>query len=443
MLRVFKQFGNKRWILVNYAPTISICDSPYNYKILRQKSTMLTQSSPITNDPEASPIHVETIKPGVDLMLENGFKIPAKSLQIKYLSIGLNENPMKPIIYVFPSLSNSPFLIDSPEHNERGWWRKIVGYGESYGIDLNKFAVICASPLGSPFGSTSPVTINSDTGKKWEGDFPTITPLDMAKLHNILLEYLGVEKVSALVGGSMGGMQVLQFASLYPGKFHRACAIAATGHTSPSTVGLRFVQRQAVKMDKTKGLRVARMIGTIGYRSREEFDKRFSWDPIDIANSNCNNIKNMDEEEITYEVESYLKHQADLFERGGYNVDCYLTLSSACDRMSLDYDVMKTNHVNNVNDIDKITGLKEKKEMLLLPYSTDAIMPPCELMEVASNLGPEKDFRVHYEVLHTIHGHDAFMVPRHKEVTALCKRLRPFFIDGVDAVRRFHHDAFG
>ena len=205
---------------------------------------------------ESSEIFVETIKPGVDLTLENGFKIPSKSLQIKYLSIGMNENPMKPIIYVFPSLSNSPFLVDSKEHNAKGWWRSIVGYGESYGIDLNKFNVICASPLGSPYGSTSPITTNEDTGKKWKNDFPTITPLDMANLHNILLEYLGIEKVSAIVGGSMGGMQVLQFAAMYPNKFHRACAIAATGHTSPSTVGLRFVQRQAVKMDKSKGLLV-------------------------------------------------------------------------------------------------------------------------------------------------------------------------------------------
>lgn len=394
---------------------------------------------------ESSEIFVETIKPGVDLTLENGFKIPSKSLQIKYLSIGMNENPMKPIIYVFPSLSNSPFLVDSKEHNAKGWWRSIVGYGESYGIDLNKFNVICASPLGSPYGSTSPITTNEDTGKKWKNDFPTITPLDMANLHNILLEYLGIEKVSAIVGGSMGGMQVLQFAAMYPNKFHRACAIAATGHTSPSTVGLRFVQRQAVKMDKSKGLRVARMIGTIGYRSREEFDRRFSWDPMDDKNqySNRNNKNHADEEEVTFEVESYLRHQADLFERGGYDVDCYMTLSEACDRMSLDYDVMKENHVNNINDINEITGKKEKKEILLLPYSTDAIMPPCELLEVASTLGPQKDFRVHYEVLNTIHGHDAFMVPRHKEITALCKRLRPFFIDGVDAVRRFHHDAFG
>ena len=386
-----------------------------------------------------SSVRVETVRPNVDLQLESGVIIPADSVQIKYFSVGLDEYPTKPLIYVFPSMSNTPFLIDSPEHSEKGWWRKIVGYGSSYGIDLNKFSVICASPLGSPYGSTSPITINSDTGKQWKSDFPVVTPLDMVTLHNILLEYLGIDKLSAIVGGSMGGMQVLHFAATFPHKYHRACAIAATGHTSPSTVGLRFVQRQAVKMDKLHGLRVARMMGTIGYRSREEFDRRFSWDLIDKDESKNAKAGGPDEE-INFEVESYLKHQADLFERGGYDVDCYLTLSTACDRMALDYDLMRKNHAENSAKRAEESGVKEKKELLLLPYSTDVIMPPCELMKVASELGPHKDFRVHYEVLNTIHGHDAFMVPRHKEMTALCKRLRPFFNDGVDAVRRFHHE---
>ena len=382
---------------------------------------------------------VETVRPNVDLQLESGFTIPADSVQIKYFSVGLDDYPAKPLIYVFPSMSNTPFLIDSPEHNEKGWWRKIVGYGKSYGIDLNRFSVICASPLGSPYGSTSPTTINSATGKEWKSDFPTITPLDMVNLHNILLEHLGIDKLSAIVGGSMGGMQVLHFAANYPHKYHRACAIAATGHTSPSTVGLRFVQRQAVKMDKINGLRVARMMGTIGYRSREEFDRRFSWDPIQKDKNTNANTEGLDEE-INFEVESYLKHQADLFERGGYDVDCYLTLSKACDRMTLDYNLMRKNHAENSKKAEKETGFREKKELLLLPYSTDVIMPPDELMKVASELGPHKDFRVHYEVLNTIHGHDAFMVPRHKETTALCERLYPFFHNGVDAVRRFHHE---
>lgn len=169
--------------------------------------------------------------------------------------------PSKPVILVCPSMSNNEFVanFDAPgggskggfggPPSERGWWSHICGHGEVFGINLDKYSVVCAVPLGSPFGSTSPLTINPATNKPWAADFPTITPLDQAGLHALLLDHLGISKVHAVIGGSMGGMQALQFARLFPDRWERCVAVASTGATSPSTVALRAVQRAAVRRE--------------------------------------------------------------------------------------------------------------------------------------------------------------------------------------------------
>jgi homoserine O-acetyltransferase len=321
-------------------------------------------------------------------------------------------------------MSNTPFFVDSGENGEKGWWNHIVGHGKEFGIDLNEYDVMAASPIGSPFGSTSPLTVNRGTGEPWGNSFPVITPLDMARMHKLLLEHLGIEKVNTLVGGSMGGMQVLQFASEFPSAYERCVAVASTGHTSPGTVALRYVQRQAVLMDEANGLRLARMIGTIGYRSRKEFDERFSWLPVDAGGK---------DEGMggggTFQVENYLHHQADRFERSGYDADCYRTLSKAMDLMSLDGDNMR-------ESIVKQGG--EQKEFMLLPYSSDMLMPPNELKSLGAALGKGREILVHVEILPTLYGHDAFLIGRPSEALPLNERLWHFLKGGIHEVRRFH-----
>ena len=271
-----------------------------------------------------------------------------------------------------PSMSNTPFFVDSAAQGEKGWWNHVVGKGPKWGIDLNRFNVICASPIGSPFGSSSPLTTNAATGRAWGSTFPTITPLDMARAHAVLLETLGLEKVFCVVGGSMGGMQALHFASEYPSMYDRCTAIASTGHTSPGTVALRFVQRSAVMMNPKEGLRIARMIGTIGYRSRQEFDERFSW-----------SADQMDNNVLSFDVERYLTHQANLFEKRGYDVDCYQTLSKAMDLMQLEGDTMRRNIVQSYGpgyldekeaSVPNAAKDNNKKQVMLLPYSSDMLM---------------------------------------------------------------------
>jgi homoserine O-acetyltransferase len=255
----------------------------------------------------------------------------------------------------------------------RGWWEIIVGRGPSFGIDLAHFRVLAASPLGTPYGSTSPLTPDpsSSTGRAYHASFPLITPLDQARLYAYLLDYLSIERVHAVVGSSMGGMQALQFARLYPERYERVAALCTTPRTSSSTQALRAVQRAAVRSDPdfcggdyadakcaegkpnnagpVNGLAIARMFGTICYRSREEFDLRFDSRPkCDAVNAFSQRQQQQQQQPSSsrspssfpplFDVESYLRHAASTF-TGRYDANCYLTLSQCMDLMDLGQSV--------------------------------------------------------------------------------------------------------
>lgn len=232
----------------------------------------------------------------------------------------------------------------------------------------------------------------------------------------------------------MGGMQVVQFACLFPDRYDRAVSIAATAHTSPSTVALRSMQRAAVRADPVfdngrysppafpeTGLRIARMIGTVAYRSRQEFDARFSWVP---------------DKDGSFEVEKYLEHQATKFTQlVNYDANCYLALSEAMDRMNIGAGFSSFEQ--------GASRVPAGKEVMLLSYNTDVLTPPQDLERLASCLG-SSGVKVHYEVLNSMLGHDTFLAPG--EASPLVFRLKEFLCKdagGVDRVRRLvnemHH----
>lgn len=268
-----------------------------------------------------------------------GSRIPKESLFIKWTSWSTTENLTdKPVVFVCPSMSHSPYVKHVPELDETGWWDHIVQSGSDKGIDLNQFNVLCASPIGSPYGSTSPLTNNHETGQPWGADFPVITPEDMANAHAKLLDNLGIDAVDTVVGASMGGMQALQFAVRYPERFKKCIAIATTPATSPSAVAIRTNQRSAIINDTdfhggdyyklrdcagpVQGMMLARKMGIIAYRSRVEFDNRFDW--------------RYAVDDDSFEVQAYLDAQARKFVDGSSSFDpnCYLVLSkvSGCCR---------------------------------------------------------------------------------------------------------------
>jgi homoserine O-acetyltransferase len=398
-----------------------------NKAIITRQQRRLFSARATTELSPGIPHSIGRAHPNKDLHLVSGGVIPAAALHIEYSTWG---DPSLPVIALFPSMSNSCLPIESPlELRARGanWWGKVMGIGPNFGLDISKFHVVVGAVLGAPFGTTSALSTNPMTGKPFGPDFPRITPADMANVQSILLESLGINKVHAVVGGSMGGMQVIQFACMFPEKYDRAVAIAATAQTSPSTVALRSMQRAAVRADPVfdngrysppafpeTGLRIARMIGTVAYRSRQEFDARFSWVP---------------DKDGQFEVEKYLEHQATKFTQlVNYDANCYLALSEAMDRMNIGAGF--TNFEKGASRIPA------DKEVMLLSYNTDVLTPPQDLERLASCLG-SSGVNVHFEVLNSMLGHDTFLAPA--EAPPLVFRLKEFLCKdagGVDRVRR-------
>eukprot|EP00656_Telonema_subtile_P031135 TRINITY_DN34118_c0_g1_i2.p1 TRINITY_DN34118_c0_g1~~TRINITY_DN34118_c0_g1_i2.p1 ORF type:complete len:338 (-),score=39.55 TRINITY_DN34118_c0_g1_i2:232-1245(-) len=326
-------------------------------------------------------------------------------------------------------MSNTCYPIDVHEIQEQGWWNHIAGYSSPSGLRLDQYHVIVPSPLGSPHGSTCPLeTRPGGNGEHWGPDFPAISPADMADAHALLLDYLGIDALHAVVGGSMGGMQAMQFALRHPDRVDRCVAIASTGHTSPATVALRSVQRSAIRMDPAfrdgwydptrvsewpvAGMSLARRFGTIAYRSRSEFDARFDWATPEDEQS---------------DVERYLSHQASKF-RGSYDPNCYLLLSEAMDKMDLSYGYSSL--------LEALSRFSQDKQVMLLPYNTDVLMPPNETLSLAKEWS-YAGAATYVEVLESRFGHDAFLVG--KEAAApLSARLAAFLSDGVQGPQRVY-----
>jgi len=301
------------------------------------------------------------------LPLQYGGALP--ELVIRWEQWGDPTLPASRTVFVMPSFSHSSHVCSSAEDPSPGWWEGFVGPGMA--IDTNHFRVLSASVLGSPFGSTSPLSpvpeggVPEDmlpeftiggasappvslrqaqaTGPNGQGishygpRFPVITPADQARCHSYLLDHLGLGRLHAVVGGSMGGMQALQFAALFPDRVARVVAISCTGRTTPSTVSFRRIQRQAImtdplfmggfyhpKREPHRGMKLARELGMLSYRSREEFDARFDWGVNGPVSADA----------PTFEVEQYLDYQGRKF-TGRYDANCYLTLSKSMDLMDL------------------------------------------------------------------------------------------------------------
>ena len=389
----------------------------------------------------------------------------------------IQGNPAGPTIFVMPSMSHSA-LVTRPRHlrssaasaapapspspafaalSQPGWWEAVVGWGSEYGIDLNVFQVLSASALGAPFGSSSPLSLRSDSSLPYRASFPLITPLDQANCHQLLLTHLLSQPqllppphrlslpLFCIVGSSMGGMATLHFAVRFPSAYRRAVVICTTPCTSPSTQALRSVQRDAVRIDPAYlagdypassppllGMQLARKMGTICYRSRAEFDARFS-------------SRSSGREGGRFPVEAYLDHVS--WGWGGrYDANCYLLLSECMDRMDagqrLSEDGAESAGVAGWQAAAR--RVRRDSEWLVLPVTEDALIPAEELDRWAAELG-SCGVSVHHERLRSLYGHDAFL----KEGHTLNPRLAAFLTDGddsrggVESTRKYVNELYG
>src|SRR5512139_2746012 len=242
-------------------------------------------------------------------------------------------------ILIFTGLSPSAHAASSPADPRPGWWETMIGEGRP--LDTRRFHVVCVNSLGSPFGSSGPASIDPRTGRPYGIAFPEIAVEDIAAAGHAALRTLGIERVAALVGPSLGGMVVLAYCALFPGTVDSLVSISGAARATPFAIALRSLQREMVRSDPAwrggnyepgrgprLGLRLARKLGTITYRSAEEWDQRFGRRRVPETAGLSGDFRPQ------FEVEAYLEHQA-LRYADTFDANAYLYLSRAMDQFDL------------------------------------------------------------------------------------------------------------
>jgi homoserine O-acetyltransferase/O-succinyltransferase len=293
----------------------------------------------------------------------------------------------------------------SKEDGTVGWWDNLIGPGK--GIDTDRYFVVCSNVLGGCKGSTGPASTNPRTGKPFGTEFPLVTVGDMVQAQKRLIDHLGIEKLLAVIGGSMGGMQVLQWMVTYPEKIRAAIPVATTLKHSPQQIAFNEVGRQAVMADPnwkggnyygssvpSRGLALARMIGHITYMSDASMAKKFGRrtkqekDPFKFA--------------AEFEVEGYLHNRGDKFVRR-FDANSYLYITKAMDLFNI---------LNGHRLGDVFLGLKAK--VLVLAFKSDWLYPAYQSQEIVKALKLAGVDASSCEIEST-HGHDAFLLEMERE----------------------------
>lgn len=302
----------------------------------------------------------------------------------------------------------------SPDDRKPGWWDAHIGPGKS--IDTNRFFVVSLNNLGGCHGSTGPTSINPASGKPWGPDFPMVTVDDWVHSQARLADRLGIARFAAVVGGSLGGMQALQWALSYPDRIANAVVIAATPKLSAQNIAFNEVARQAIRSDPDfhdghyldhgsvprRGLRLARMVGHITYLSEGAMGSKFGRDMRGSQNFNFGY-------DVEFQVESYLRYQGDTFSNL-FDAHTYLLMTKA-----LDYFDPAADHDDDL----ALAMAPARCPFLVVSFTTDWRFPPSRSRELVNAL-IRADKAVSYANIDSTHGHDAFLMLdlRYQEVFA-------------------------
>ena len=307
-------------------------------------------------------------------------------------------------VLVFTGLSPSAHIASSPEDASAGWWEDMVGPDKP--IDTNRFFVVCINSLGSCFGSTGPASLNPASNARYRLDFPVLCLEDIAAAGAALLNHLGVERAHSVVGASMGGMTALAFALLFPGRCRGMLSISAAARSQPFAIALRSLQREIIRKDPewrqgqydfgkgpVTGMRLARKLGMITYRSATEWAQRFGRERATQEPPTGHPFG------IDFEIESYLEAHANKF-IGAFDANCYLYLSRAMDLFDA------TDHGGS---LERALSLVELERALVIGVESDFLFPPHQQAELAQALKPHVE-EVEFKRLASIQGHDSFLV---------------------------------
>ncbi|HSG97987.1 MAG TPA: homoserine O-acetyltransferase [Woeseiaceae bacterium] len=315
-----------------------------------------------------------------DFVLESGAVL--RDVDIAYRTWGDPANAAERAILICHALTGSADV--------EAWWPGIIGEGRTF--DPARDFIVCANILGSCYGTTGPVSLKPGSVERYRADFPRVSVRDMVELQRVLLDELGVEFIELVTGPSLGGMQALEWALMYPERVGSVVPIGVGGRHSAWCIGVSEAQRAAIAADPNwndgyysddappdKGLAAARMMAVCTYRSWDSFDQRFGRER-----------RNQD----LYQVQSYLRHQGTKINER-FDANTYVTLTHAMHTHDLARD--RGDYPDILRAIEQPT--------LVVSVNSDALYPPAEQRYLADHLPNAR-----YEVLDCPHGHDGFLI---------------------------------
>jgi homoserine O-acetyltransferase/O-succinyltransferase len=309
-------------------------------------------------------------------------------------------------VMVCHALSGNHHVAGKYQEDDKhpGWWDNLIGPGRP--LDTNKFYVIGLNNLGGCHGSSGPLSTNPDTDKPWGASFPVVTVEDWVNSQARLADYLGIDQLAAVIGGSLGGMQALQWTIAYPERVRHALVIASAPNLTAQNIAFNEVARQAIITDPEfhdgdyydkgvlprRGLRIARMLGHITYLSDDAMGAKFGRKLRD------GNIKYGFD--VEFEMESYLRYQGDKF-AGEFDANTYLRMTRALDYFDPAFEYS--------GDLSAALA-KVKSDFLVVSFTSDWRFSPARSREIVKAL-LDNERSVSYAEVTAAHGHDAFLMP--------------------------------
>ena len=339
------------------------------------------------------------------LALQSGAQLAA--YELVYETYGTLNADRSNAVLVCHALNASHHVAgthaDKPK--SEGWWDNLIGPGKP--LDTGKFFVIGVNNLGSCFGSTGPTHTNPATGRPWGADFPVVTVEDWVDAQARLLDALGIQRLAAVIGGSLGGMQALSWTLRYPERVRDCIAIATAPNLSAQNIAFNEVARRAIITDPDfhgghfyahgvlpkRGLRVARMIGHITYLSDDSMEEKFGRQlrAAELGYST---------QDIEFQIESYLRHQGDKFSEY-FDANTYLLITRALDY----FDPARTHG----GDLSAAFAGATGQRFTVVSFTTDWRFSPARSREIVKALVDNR-IDVTYAEIAAPHGHDAFLL---------------------------------
>ena len=338
------------------------------------------------------------------LTLKSGQVLP--QFDLVYETYGTLNAENSNAVIICHALSGNHHVAGKYNESDKypGWWDNLIGPGRP--LDTNKFFVIGLNNLGGCHGSSGPSSINPATQKPWGADFPLVTVEDWVASQARLADYLGITQLAAVIGGSLGGMQALQWTLAYPDRVRHALVIASAPNLTAQNMAFNEVARQAIITDPEfhggdyyahgvvprRGLRIARMLGHITYLSDDAMGEKFG--------RKLRDGKIKYSFDVEFEMESYLRYQGDKF-AVEFDANTYLRMTRALDYFdpALEYN----------GDLTAAFA-KVRAQFLVLSFTSDWRFSPARSREIVKAL-LDNELSVSYAEVTAEHGHDAFLMP--------------------------------